>query len=287
VNIDLHIHSTASDGTLTPTEILKLSQKLNLGAFSITDHDTVDGSKEILINKQTIGTQFLTGVELSVSPLTSFQEPGTFHILGYGIDVDDGALNKSLNLLRTARRNRNPEIIQKLNTLGIHLSIDAVLEQAGETDLVGRPHIAQAMVKKGYAASIDDAFDTFLAVGKPAYVDKFRLDCKQAIEILRGAGGIPVLAHPFLLKLKPGVGLEAFIIELKSMGLGGIEVHYPKHTPEQVHHYAEIAMHNDLLMTGGTDFHGALTPEIQIGSGNGDLSVPYELYEKIASLIKQ
>ena len=285
VNIDLHIHSTASDGTLSPSEILSLAEKLPLGAFAITDHDTIAGSKEVLCLKRSIDLQFLTGVEISVSPLSSFQEPGTFHILGYGIDVDDRTLNENLDLLKTARENRNPKIIQRLNEIGVVLTLEDVIEDAGQTDQMGRPHIAQALIKRGYATSIDDAFQTYLAVGKPAYVDKFRLECEKAIETIRCAGGIPILAHPFLLKLKKGVDLEAFILMLKSIGLMGIEAYYPDHTSEQTGRYIEIAHHHNLLITGGTDFHGTLKPQIQMGSGTGDFSVPYELYEKIATAI--
>lgn len=285
VNIDLHIHSTASDGTLSPVEILNLAEKLNLGAFSITDHDSIEGSKQILCAKASGSIQFLTGVEISVSPLTPLQDSGTFHILGYRIDVKDRTLNENLNLLKTARKNRNPKIIQRLNSLGIDLTIEEVLKDAAETDLVGRPHIARSLVKRGFAASIDDAFQAFLAVGKPAYVDKFRLDCKKAIEIIRGAGGIPVLAHPYLLKLKAGVDLEAFVTVLKSMGLKGIEAYYPDHTASQTSRYIEIAKRFNLLITGGTDFHGALIPQIQMGSGTGDFSVPYSLYEKMVNAI--
>jgi len=285
VNIDLHIHSTASDGTLSPAEILKFAEDFHLGAFAVTDHDTIKGSQEILRLKRSRKVQFLTGIEISVSPLSFFQEPGTFHILGYGIDVNDRALNENLDLLKSARENRNPKIIQRLNELGIPLTVEIIMEDVGQTDQLGRPHIARSMVKRGYASSIDDAFQTYLAAGKPAYVDKFRLECKKAIEIIRNARGIPVIAHPFLLKLKKGVDLEAFILALRSIGLMGIEAYYPDHTFEQTARYIEIAKRHEMLITGGTDFHGALNPEIQIGSGTGNFSVPYALFEKLAAVI--
>ena len=137
------------------------------------------------------------------------------------------------------------------------------------------------MVKKGYVSSIDEAFDRYLAVGKPAYVDKYRIDCHRALSIIQNAGGIPVLAHPFLLKLKNGISLDDVIAVLKPMALGGIEAYYPQHTPQQTDSYLMLAERYDLLMTGGTDFHGGLEPEAQIGTASGDFCVPYTVFEKM------
>ena len=148
---------------------------------------------------------------------------------------------------------------------------------------VGRPHIASLMLKKGFVQSIGEAFDNYLAKGKPAYVDKYRIDCARAIEIILEAGGIPILAHPFLLQIKNDEVLEDLIITLSKMGLKGIEVYYPEHSPERIAHYAVLANRHGLLMTGGTDFHGSITPEIKMGSGKGNLFIPYELYEKLIS----
>ena len=281
--IDLHIHSAASDGTLSPDEILTLATRLHLGAIAITDHDTVEGAKEALGIEKYPSLNFLAGVEISASPLAAFQDSGPFHILGYGIDVNDPVLNENLNILKTARRNRNPKIIGRLNALGVDLTMAAVVEDAGDTDQIGRPHVARLMVKKGFAKSIDDAFQTYLAVGKPAYVDKYRIDCDKVIGIIKGAGGIPVLAHPFLLRLKKGITLEDFITTLKSMGLGGIEAYCPDHSHDQTAQYIDIANRLDLLITGGTDFHGSLKPDVQMGTGIGDFFVSYSLYEKMTT----
>ena len=282
VKIDLHIHSTASDGSLSPLEILTLAQKLNLRAIAITDHDTINGSKDALAFVIPPYVKFLTGVEISASPPPSFHCPGSFHILGYAINLDDPVLNHTLALLQDSRKNRNPLILELLNRMGVELTLDEVLHEAGECQ-VGRPHIACLMVKKGFVQSIDEAFDKYLAKGKPAYVDKYRIDCGRAIEIILGAGGIPILAHPFLLQIKNDEVLEDLIITLTEMGLKGIEVYYPEHTPERIAHYADIANRHCLLMTGGTDFHGSIKPEIKMGSGKGNLFIPYELYEKLIS----
>jgi len=282
-NIDLHIHSTASDGTLSPAEILNQAEKLRISAISITDHDTIDGSKEALSVGIPSSLQFLTGVEISVSPHPSYLNPGTFHILGYAFRLDDPALNRTLDTLKTARKNRNPKIIERLNDLGINLTMKEVLDSIGEADQIGRPHIAQAMIEKGTVKSIDEAFQKYLAVGKPAYVDKYRAEAAEAIEIILKAGGIPVLAHPHLLRLKKGKHLEDLVAALKAMGLRGIEAHYPGHSPDQTAGYIKIANRNDLLVTGGTDFHGSLKPRTQMGTGTGDFYVPYDLYERISA----
>ncbi len=282
VKIDLHIHSTASDGSLSPLEILTLAQKLNLGAIAITDHDTIKGSKDALACGIPPSVKFLTGVEISASPPPFFHCPGSFHILGYAINIDDPVLNHTLALLQDSRKNRNPLILELLNRMGVELTLEEVLNEVGECQ-VGRPHIASLMLKKGFVQSIGEAFDNYLAKGKPAYVDKYRIDCARAIEIILDAGGIPVLAHPFLLQIKNDEVLEDLIITLSKIGLKGIEVYYPEHSPERIAHYAVLANRHGLLMTGGTDFHGSITPEIKMGSGKGNLFIPYELYEKLIS----
>ncbi len=282
VKIDLHIHSTASDGSLSPLEILAMAQKLNLGAIAITDHDTINGSKDALAFGIPPYVKFLTGIEISASPPPSFHCPGSFHVLGYAINIDDPVLNHTLALLQESRKNRNPKIIELLNRMGFELTLNEVRNEVGECQ-IGRPHIACLMVKKGFAQSIDEAFAKYLSKGKPAYVDKYRIDGARAIEIILGAGGIPVLAHPFLLQIKNDAVLENLIITLTEMGLKGIEVYYPEHTPERIACYTEIANRHGLLITGGTDFHGPIKPEIRMGSGKGNLFIPYALYEKLIS----
>jgi len=285
VRIDLHIHSTASDGTLSPSEILSLAGNLNLGAISITDHDTIEGSREAIAHGIPPSIKFLTGVEISAAPPPAFTCSGSFHILGYSIRIDDPFLNQTLGRLQDARRSRNPKIIDNLNKLGMDISFSDLIDEFGDKQL-GRPNIAQIMLKKGFVGSINEAFDKYLARGKPAYVDKYRIDCKDAIEIILGAGGIPVLAHPFLLKLEKDVLFEKLIITLKAMGLMGMEIYYPLHSRELTAYYVEIADRHGLLITGGSDFHGSIKPDINMGSGKGDLFVPYELYERLINSVR-
>ncbi|MFO8084462.1 MAG: PHP domain-containing protein [Desulfobacterales bacterium] len=286
VNIDLHIHSTASDGTLSSLEILKLAEKLCLGAISITDHDAVDGNKDLLRQNIPTPVAFLTGVEISASPPPFFSGIGSFHILGYGINVEDNALNQKLNTLQDFRKNRNPQIIQNLNALGIQVALSQVKEFSGECQL-GRPHIARYLVQKGFVSTIDEAFDKYLGKGKAAYVEKFRISCREALQLICDAGGLPVLAHPYLLNLDNRSVFEELIITLKSMGLKGIEIYYPEHPPEMVNFYTHIAKKYDLITTGGTDFHGDIKPEIQLGYGYGNFSVSFEIYENIINFLNK
>ena len=276
--IDLHIHTTASDGTLTPQQVISRAQRINLKAIAITDHDTVVGSQEAVNCGIPPSLGFLTGVEISAAPPPFYSGAGSFHLLGYSIRLDDTRLNRTLSNLQQSRKERNPAIIKRLNRLGIDIDLDDVRREAGDGQL-GRPHIAHIMVKKGMVASIDEAFDRYLGTGKPAYVDKQRVECSTAIEIIREAGGIAVLAHPSLLKFKNEDGLDKLIGKLKKSGLRGVEVYYSGHSPAQTRLYAELARRHGLLMTGGSDFHGDIQPNIEMGSGLGELTIPYNLYE--------
>mgnify|MGYP001819074555 FL=1 len=229
-----------------------------------------------------VGIHFLTGIEISIHPPQSFPVSGSLHLLGYGIRVDEPTLNNALYKLRESRKNRNPQIIAKLNTLGLAVSYDEVQKEVGDGQL-GRPHIASCLVKKGYAADIDDAFNRFLGAGQPAYVDRYRITATQAISHIRAAGGVPVLAHPDLYGLPDFETLREMVAVLMKEGLMGIEVYCPGHSKEVTASLVALARQLDLLMTGGTDFHGALKPEIQLGTGSGDFFVPFKLYEKLVN----
>lgn len=277
--IDLHIHSTASDGTCTPSEILRMASEIGLEAISITDHDTLDGIRCAVNGSDPLYPRLLTGVEISTRAPQGFQVGGSLHILGYGVDAHDQPLQLALSELQTARDMRVPLILQRLNGIGIPLSMAHVKAQAGEGS-IGRPHIARALIEMGVAADIDDVFDRLLSKGRPGYVDKYRIPCRQAIDLIKQAGGVAVLAHPYLV---PGGdqpdALAALLHALCDCGLEGIETYYPQHPPEAVALCLEMARRFDLLVTGGTDFHGDLTPDIQIGRGKDDMHIPFELYE--------
>lgn len=284
MNVDLHIHSTASDGSLGWSEIIDLARKLKLKAIAITDHDTLDGSREAILSGIPSSLHFLTGVEISSSPPESFSSRGSFHILGYGIELDNNKLNDALAKARETRETRNPKIIKLLNRAGIAISFDEVVEESGG-GLVGRPHMASLMVKKGYADSIKEAFDLYLAKGKPAYVEKFKMACQEAISMIKEAGGIPVLAHPVTLGMEHSV-TESLLSKLKDMGLMGIEAYYSDHSPDDTRLYCKLAHRLGLLVTGGSDFHGTLKNDVKMGSGKGGLSVPFDVYQTIISAIE-
>ena len=273
--IDLHVHTTASDGTLTPTEIVKYAMSKNLRAIAITDHDTVDGLEEAVDTANLLNFEVIPGIEISVE-----YKGSEMHILGYYLDYKAPKLLSTLARLRDFRNDRNPRIISKLQELGCKISLAEVAAEAGGR-VIGRPHIAAALFKKGYVSSKQEAFDKYLAFGQAAYVKKERLQPQEGIALILEAGGIPVLAHPLFL---PEVGcaqLAELVKKLREYGLQGIEAYYPGHSPQDTGEYVRIAEKHGLLVTGGTDFHGANKPEIELGSGTGGLQIPYSLVSRM------
>jgi len=277
--IDLHIHSTASDGTMPASKIVIMASGLHLKAIAITDHDTLEGSKEAVASMNSPFLRILTGVEISAKTPDSIQFSGTLHILGYNIQLDNSDLNKALSALQDARASRNPKIIKQLNNLGLEISMEDVKSKA-ENGLIGRPHIAEVLRKKGYVASLEEAFDRYLGKDRPGYVEKYKMPCDRTIELIKKADGIPVLAHPCFLNLNEKE-LEEFVCLLKSMGLEGIEAFYPEHSNEQTAFYCKLAKQFGLKKSGGTDYHGFFKPLIKIGEGEGDFSVPFKIYEEL------
>ncbi|HJQ71710.1 MAG TPA: PHP domain-containing protein [Blastocatellia bacterium] len=275
--IDLHTHTLYSDGSASPEELVAMAASAGARAIAITDHDTVDGLAEGRAAAERLGVEFVTGIEISAE-----HQPGTMHILGYYIDSESSLLQSKLVELKLARRERNPEIASRLRALGFDIDYDEVVETAG-SEVVGRPHFARLMVKKGYAESIQDAFTRFLAKGAAAFVDKRRLSPADSINLIHSAGGVAVLAHPYQLKPLPVEGQDELIGELAAMGLDGVEAIYSRHSPEQREAYSEMAARHGLLLTGGSDFHGSYKPDIDIVRGLGDLRVPYSLLAELKS----
>lgn len=274
--IDLHLHTTHSDGSLPPIEVLKLAAKANVTAVAITDHDIVTGLPEAIAAGAEAGIDVIPGVEIS-----SFNGKSELHILGYYLNWQDPALDRRLASLRASRHRRNPLVVERLRTLGLDVTYEEVRELAG-TESVGRPHIAQLLMKRNYVTSAKDAFDRYLAEGRPAYVARELPTPAEAIAWIREAGGIAVLAHPTWTK-ETGDGLRTLVTTLKDAGLGGIEVHYSTHTKPQTNQYLNLAKQLDLLVTGGSDFHGLTKPDIEVGIGRGGLKVP----DKLLAPLKQ
>ncbi len=285
--IDLHIHSTASDGSLAPQQIMALARKSGVKAISITDHDTIEGIRHIAVKDPAChAPEFISGVEISCDPPVDGLSVSSLHILGYGFSVHDIRLNRLLTRLKQARQERNPRIVQKLNAMGLSVTMDEVAAECG-TGQAGRPHIAEVLRKKGYVSSFRQAFDNYLAAGRPAYVDKYRVECEKAMETIRSAGGVSVLAHPGLIQAENPSRLEALIKDLVQKGLDGIEVYYTTHSPSQTALFEKLAKEHRLLMTGGTDFHGTFSKGVELGVGSGGLHVGYPLFEALKSRIEQ
>lgn len=276
-NIDLHTHTTQSDGSVSPAELIARANSKRARAIAITDHDTVAGLDEARDAAGRCGIEFISGIEISAE-----YSPGTMHILGYCLEERSVALNEQLGNLREAREKRNPEIAKRLQALGLDISYGEVSTAAGN-EVVGRPHFARLMVERGYASSIQDAFDGFLKKGAAAYVEKARLSPRDSINLIREAGGVAVLAHPYQLRLSSYEAVDELVAELAGFGLDGIEAIYSRHSPDERLAYSEIAARHGLLVTGGSDYHGRYKPDIDLVTGLGDLEVPYALLEEVKS----
>ncbi|MBC7326907.1 PHP domain-containing protein [bacterium] len=240
---DLHIHSSFSDGEWSPQEIIQEVVRLGLRAIAITDHDSVSAIAKAEKEASTAGIELIPAVEIN----TDYNDR-EIHILGYYIDIEYPQLLKALKKQREARLRRNEEIIKRLKKLGFKLTLEEVLERAkGES--IGRPHIAQTLVDKGYAESKEEAFSKWLKRDSPAYVPRYSMFWQEAVRIINQAGGIAVLAHP-------GKSfVDHLIPQMVKEGILGIEVWHPSHCPEDSLHYLEIVRAYSLLATGGSDAH--------------------------------
>ncbi len=274
--IDLHTHSTASDGSFSPKELVRMAKDKGLKALAITDHDTVEGLPEAVEEADRLGLQFVPGVEISCDLAET-----ALHILGYWIDYRHRGLTRVLTDLVDYRTRRNHLIIDRFRALGIDLDYEEIAASAGN-DVVGRPHFALALVKKGEVADTQEAFERYLARGKPAYVNKRRLTADQGIELITKAGGLPALAHPCQYGFRDENELREALKQLVDSGLQGLEVWYPTHSPRQSQLYLKLAREYKLAPTGGSDFHGESKPEIKLGTGvDGELCVEYEVLENL------
>lgn len=270
---DLHIHSTASDGKLTPADVVREAAGKGLSFIALADHDSIDGIAPAQAEASAFtGLKVIPGVEIS----TDIAE-GEVHILGYFIDYNDPEFNAALNRFKNSRLQRGQKMVAKLEKLGIHIDWQRVLEIAG-TSTIGRPHIAQAMLEKGYITSFKQAFDKYLGHNRPAYVEREKMTPAEAVGLIIKAEGLPVLAHPLTLP-----DPEAMTKELKAGGLVGIEAYYNGYTPEEVSRLLTLADKYRLIATGGSDYHGLDATETAIGGAD----VPIEAMEKLIALAKK
>ncbi|HXR53603.1 MAG TPA: PHP domain-containing protein [Acidimicrobiales bacterium] len=275
--IDLHVHSAVSDGTDPPEAIPELAATAGCSAVALTDHDTLAGLDVARKRAVQVGVELVGGCEVSCA----FSGAST-HVLVYFVDHEEGALHDELARLREDRVRRNRRLAELLASLGIPITYEEAVAVANTEDSLGRPHFAGLLVAKGAAESIPDAFDRWLALGRPAFVSKARVHPAQIARAARAAGGVCVLAHPLTLGLGADE-LDRAVVELVEAGFSGIEAHYANYRPEQRRSLAELAARHDLVATGGSDYHGTVKPGLAVGTGRGDLLVPDEVLERLTA----
>jgi len=272
MRVDLHVHTTASDGLLGPVELVRAVRASQVEVFSVTDHDTVDGLDEAKGAADAADLALIAGIELSAHWGTV-----EFHILGYFIDPAHAALRALLHTTREARRARLHTMLSRLHAMGMRVPADDVLARA-QNGNVGRPHLARALVERGFVGSADEAFDRYLGTGKPAYVPRPDVSVRDAIRVIREAGGIASLAHPGLHNR------DEAIPDLVAVGLAAIEAYHPKHAFGRARRYRRIAQQHGLLITGGSDFHGV--HEGDHASAPGFPCLPEADYERLLAAAK-
>jgi predicted metal-dependent phosphoesterase TrpH len=255
MQIDLHMHSTFSDGLKTPTELVRMAAANGLKAISLTDHDSVSGIPELLSASAESNLEVLSGCELSCE-----FDGRDLHVLGYGVDHEHVAFGNTLQKFRDTRHERGLKIIEKLNALGVDITVEEVLARA-EGAALGRPHVAAVLVEKGIVSRVAEAFDKYIAEGGPAYVPKYKMTASDAVNHIHGAGGLAFTAHP-------GIFLEneSELHQMLDEGFDGIEVYHPKHDARRRASLKAIADERGLLVSGGTDYHGFAGRDLPMGS---------------------
>lgn len=277
--IDLHVHSIYSDGTCTPEELVELAIRNDLVAFALTDHDTVEGVEYALKAAAERHIQVIPGVELSCEYEISPSRKKEIHILGYNLDHKQPELCGTLEAVARERDDRNRKMCENLSRDGYPIDYESLMERFGNT-IVTRAHFARFLLEKGAIPSIDSAFKKILAQDGPYFVMRKYLTPQRGIELIKKAGGIPVLAHPLLYKMSV-TELHNLLTELKSYGLRGIEAMYSRNRGNDEAFVRKLASEYDLFITGGTDFHGSNKPDLEIGRGEGNLRVPVMLLENL------
>ncbi len=268
---DLHLHTVFSDGTETPACVVELAHQMGLSCISITDHDTMDSLPAATAASQRVGIELIPGIEMSAC--ADRQE---VHVLGFFLDPVSPVLVQHMEEQKARRVERIREMVRRLQAIGVQLDLDEVFRLGGE-GTIGRPHVARALVNRGYVSSLPEAFEKYLGPKHPAFVPGSPLTPAQVIDIIRQAGGVPVLAHPIYLDRDPLIDTFA------AQGLAGLEVYHSSHTPAQVARYARIADRLGLVKTGGSDYHGRSKEGVAIGAS----TIPYQLVESLKQWQRQ
>ena len=268
--IDLHVHSTASDGTCSPKEVVKLAKENELYAIALTDHDTIDGVSEAIEAGKKYGVKVVPGIEISAE-----YKGGDLHILGLNVDYHNEEFIAKVLVCRDSRHNRNLKMVEKMQQCGFPVTWEEMLKRFGDNSIT-RAHFAKYLIDEGYVKDKDEAFNKYLNPGCPCYLPRVKVSPFEAIDMIKEAGGHPVLAHPLLYKM-PYDRLESVIVMLQNHGLEGIEGRYALNKVEDDVLLDKLAKRHGLKMTGGSDFHGTIKPDISIGVGKGDLKVGEEM----------
>ena len=276
--IDLHTHSRHSDGSMTPKELVAHAAAEGISAIALSDHDCVDGVAEAMAEGERLGVEVIPAIEFSVVSDTET------HILGYFIDPASPVMDEAMVKIFEAREYRAKTTLAKLNELGFPITEEEVRQVAGGA-LLCRAHYARVLMDKGLVPSVKEAFDKYLANGRPAYCGKQAITAEEAIALIHAAGGIAFVAHLHLIRLSDDE-LRAFLTRLKAAGLDGIEGYYTEYTPEMQEKYQALARELSLEISGGTDFHAAMKPHIAIGRGTGELRIPYSVLENMKKYYK-
>ncbi|GMQ57862.1 PHP domain-containing protein [Vallitalea sediminicola] len=279
--VDLHVHTTASDGTYEPCELVEYASKQkDLAAIAITDHDCISGIKEAKESSELYNIEIVSGIEFS----TRYNNT-EIHLLGLYIDENNLSFVNGLNDIVDARNSRNIQMIEKLNNIGINISLQDVIATSN-SEVYTRAHFAKALFQKGYVSSMREAFNKYIGNDSPCYVPRDKVTPKMAIELVLSCGGVPILAHPTLYNMDLRQ-LDALIGELTEIGLLGIEGLYSLYTKSQEKYLKDFADKYDLVISGGSDFHGSNKPNIDLGVGRGNLEIPYSILETIKSKAKK
>ncbi|HJQ77194.1 MAG TPA: PHP domain-containing protein [Acidimicrobiia bacterium] len=279
LTVDLHTHSTASDGSDPPARLVALALEVGLGALALTDHDTQEGLAEAFAAAEGTGLELIPGVELSLA-----YEAGAMHLIVLWLEPGRGPLQDRLGGLQSGRTARNAEIVSRLNSAGMELTLEEVEEMAGG-GTVGRPHIAAVLMERGYVPDIHTAFELWLGQGRPAYADRERLGPEEAIALARESGAVPVLSHPHTLGITTGPEMAALLTRLRRAGLVGLEAVYGSYRRHEREGYSDLARRFDLVPSGGSDYHGTYKPGLGLGRGFGDLAVPLKLMEELRTRV--
>ena len=270
--IDLHTHSIESDGAQTPAEVVRTAHAAGLNAMALSDHDTINGVAEAVAEGKRLGIEVIPAVELSA------QSDTELHILGYFIDIENKPLREAMAYALEVRNQRQEDTCRKLNEQGFDITMDELREEANGNAVLCRAHFAQIMVRKGYASSVKEAFSKYLSVGCYAYSNRQAFTGPESVSLIRGAGGIAVAAHLHLIKMEDEP-LKEYLKSLIPYGLEGVEGYYTDYTPDMNIRYRKTASELGLVISGGTDYHGANKPHIAIGKGKGDLEIPYSVLD--------